>query len=52
MSKPCRNCLNQLGATLEVDGHFGSKTEAAVKAFQKKAGINAGRQIGDPTHAA
>ena len=31
--------LNQLGASLAVDGIFSAKTEATVKAFQKKAGI-------------
>ena len=44
--------LNQLGATLVVDGQFGSKTEAAVKAFQKKAGIKQDGKYGDQTHAA
>lgn len=36
---------------LEVDGQFGSKTEAAVKAFQKKAGIKQDGKYGDQTHA-
>ena len=37
--KALQELLNQLGAALDVDGQFGSKTESAVKAFQKKAGI-------------
>ena len=37
---------------LEVDGDFGSKTEAAVKAFQKKAGIKQDGIYGDETHKA
>ena len=40
--------LNQLGASLAVDGIFSAKTEATVKAFQKKAGI----KHGDQSHAA
>ena len=35
-----------------MDGQFGSKTEAAVKAFQKKAGIKQDGKYGDQTHAA
>ena len=50
--KALQELLNQLGATLEVDGQFGSKTEAAVKAFQKKAGIKQDGKYGDQTHAA
>jgi len=41
-----------IGSSLEVDGQFGSKTEAAVKAFQKKAGIKQDGKYGDQTHAA
>ena len=44
--------LNQLGSSLTVDGDFGSKTEAAVKAFQKKAGLKQDGLYGDQTHAA
>ena len=44
--------MNQLGATLEVDGQFGSKMEAAVRAFQKKAGIKQDGKYGDQTHGA
>ena len=35
-----------------VDGDFGSRTEAAVKAFQKKAGLKQDGKYGDQTHAA
>ncbi len=44
--------LNQLGAALAVDGDFGSKTETAVKAFQKKAGLKQDGKYGDQTHTA
>ena len=50
--KTLQELLNQLGATLAVDGDFGSKTEAAVKAFQKKAGLKQDGKYGDQTHAA
>ena len=43
---------HDMGAALEVDGQFGSKTEAAVRAFQKKAGIKQDGKYGDQTHAA
>ena len=49
--KALQELLNQLGAALNVDGQFGSKTEAAVKAFQKKAGIRQDGTYGDQTHA-
>ena len=44
--------LNQLGAALTVDGKFGSRTEAAVIAFQKKAGLKQDGKYGNQTHAA
>ena len=50
--KALQELLNQLGATLEVDGQFGSKTEAAVKVFQKKAGVKQDGKYGDQTHSA
>ena len=50
--KTLQELLNQLGASLTVDGDFGSKTEAAVKAFQKKAGLKQDGKYGDQTHTA
>ena len=50
--KTLQELLNQLGAGLAVDGDFGSRTEAAVKAFQKKAGLKQDGKYGDQTHAA
>ena len=53
--KTLQELLNQLAIVtpaLEVDGDFGSKTEAAVKAFQKKAGIKQDGIYGDETHKA
>ncbi len=44
--------LNALGAKLNVDSDFGAKTEAAVKAFQKKAKLKADGKVGDWTNAA
>jgi peptidoglycan hydrolase-like protein with peptidoglycan-binding domain len=49
--KALQELLNQLGATLEADGQFGSKTEAAVRAFRRKPS-QAGRQERDQTHSA
>lgn len=49
--KTLQELLNQLGASLMVDGDFGSKTDAAVKAFQKKAGLKQDGKYGDQTHA-
>ena len=50
--KALQEMLNQLGAALEVDCQFGSKTEAAVRAFQRKAGIKQDGKYGNQTHAA
>lgn len=50
--KTRQELLNQLGAALAVDGNFGSKTESAVKAFQKKGGLKHDGKYGDQTHAA
>lgn len=50
--KALQELLNQIGASLTVDGLFGSKTEAAVKSFQQKAGIKQDGKYGDQTHAA
>ena len=53
--KTLQELLNQLAIVtpvLTVDGDFGSKTEAAVKAFQKKARIKQDGIYGDETHKA
>lgn len=50
--KSLQELPNQLGAGLTFDGQFGSKTESAVKAFQKKAGLKQDGKYGDRTHAA
>ena len=53
--KTLQELLNQLvivTPALAVDGDFGSKTETAVKAFQKKAGIRQDGIYGDETHKA
>ena len=53
--KTLQELLNQLAIVtpaLEVDGDFGSKTEAAVKAFQKKAGIKQDGIYGEESHNA
>lgn len=49
-----QHALNQLGATppLEVDGVAGPKTIAAVKSFQKQAGITVDGIVGPETDAA
>ena len=44
--------LQILSFETRLYGQFGSKTEAAVKAFQKKAGIKQDGKYGDQTHAA
>ena len=50
--KTLQELLNQLGAALAVDSDFGSKTESAVKAFQKKTGLKQDGKYGDQTHTA
>src|SRR3954468_17890419 len=44
-----RKLLNQLGASLEVDGDFGRDTEDAVIAFQEKHGLDADGVVGPLT---
>ena len=46
-----QQALNQEGAGLEVDGKFGSKTEAAVKNFQQSNGLKADGICGPKTWA-
>ena len=50
--KALQELLNTLGASLATDGLFGSNTEAAVIAFQKKAGLKQDGKYGNQTHAA
>ncbi|MDP2344364.1 MAG: peptidoglycan-binding domain-containing protein [Deltaproteobacteria bacterium] len=44
--------LNSMGANLEVDGKFGPRTEAALKAFQQSNGIQQTGVLGRQTFAA
>ena len=53
--KTLQELLNQIAIVtpaLVVDGDFGSKTEAAIKTFQKKTGIKQDGIYGDETHKA
>ena len=43
---------SKFGYKLDIDGDFGSKTEAAVKDFQRKQGLNADGVVGKKTWAA
>jgi len=48
-----QDALNRLGfGSLKVDGDFGDKTRAALKAFQKSAGLLADGKLTDATHDA
>jgi hypothetical protein len=47
-----QNLLNTHGQKVSVDGSFGAKTEAAVRAFQKQAGIQVDGTVGNQTWAA
>lgn len=44
--------LNAKGYKLTEDGDFGSKTEAAVKAYQKANGLEVDGEVGPITWAA
>ena len=44
--------LNSLGATLDVDGNFGGKMQAAVQQFQQRSGVPADGIVGPDTRRA
>ena len=44
--------LNEEGYTLAVDGQFGSKTQAAVRDYQKKKGLSVDGIVGKNTWGA
>ena len=50
--KTLQELLNQNGSKLSVDGIFGSKTESAVKAYQKKKKLAVDGIVGPKTWAA
>lgn len=50
--KKLQQLLNAKGYKLTVDGDFGSKTEAAVKAFQKANGLEVDGEVGPMTWGA
>lgn len=47
--KKLQQALNDCGYSLEVDGQFGSKTQAAVKDYQKKNGLSVDGIVGQKT---
>jgi cell wall-associated NlpC family hydrolase len=46
-----QRCLNQKGSRLNVDGDFGPLTEAAVKQFQRRTGLEVDGVVGPKTWA-
>ena len=50
--KLLQQLLNKIGESLEADGEFGAKTEAAVLRFQARAGLTADGLVGPKTTAA
>ena len=50
--KTLQTALHRQGITLSVDGIFGSDTEAAVKAFQRRRGLDVDGIAGEATWAA
>lgn len=50
--KDVQSLLNQVGHGLKVDGQWGDKTEAAVRAFQKSHGLAVDGIVGPKTMAA
>lgn len=49
--KKLQKYLNENGYSLSVDGQFGSKTQNAVRDYQKKNGLSADGIVGDKTWA-
>ena len=47
--KKLQQALNDKGYSLQVDGQFGSKTQAAVKDYQKKNGLQVDGIVGEKT---
>ncbi len=47
--KKLQQALNSCGYKLDVDGKFGSKTQAAVKDYQKKNGLSVDGIVGEKT---
>ena len=47
--KTLQTALNRAGCNLTVDGIFGSKTQTAVKNFQKSHGLTVDGIVGDNT---
>ena len=47
--KELQRLLNQTGANLTIDGHFGEKTKSSVIKFQKKNGLDQDGIVGPKT---